>query len=46
MLEGGEEDIAALLYNVGGLCKDQDLPSYDGFTHFAALALLRTLMQA
>jgi hypothetical protein len=45
MLEGGEEDIAPLLYNVGGLCKDLDLPSYDGFTHFAALALLRTLMQ-
>jgi hypothetical protein len=46
MLEGGEEDIAALLYNVGGLCKDQDLPSYDGYTHFAAyLALLRTWMR-
>src|ERR1700730_3482376 len=46
MPEGGEEDIAALLYNVGGLCKDQDLPSYDGYTHFAAyLALLRTWMR-
>lgn len=45
MLEGGEEDVAALLYNIGGLCKDQDLPSYDGFTHFGALPLLRTLMQ-
>ena len=45
-LEGGEEDIAALLYNVAGLCKDQDLPSYDGFTHFAArLAFLRTRLK-
>ena len=35
-LEGGEEDIAALLYNLGGLCEDKDLPSYDGYTHFAS----------
>lgn len=33
-LEGGEEDIAALIYNVGGLCEDRDLPSDDGYTHF------------
>lgn len=41
-LEGGEEDIAALLYNIDGLCEDRDLPSYDGYTHFLGrLGLLR-----
>ena len=35
-LEGGEEEIASLLYNVEGLCQDRDLPSYDGYTHFSA----------
>lgn len=45
-LEGGEEDIASLLYNVGRLCQDRDLPSYDGYTHFSAyLARLRVWMQ-
>jgi len=40
-LEGGEEDIAALLYNIGGLCRDRDLPSYDGFTHFSGYLAVR-----
>jgi hypothetical protein len=45
-LEGGEEDVAALLYNIDGLCGDDDLPSYDGYTHFAGyLELLRTRMR-
>jgi hypothetical protein len=35
-LEGGEEETAALLYNVDGLCEDADLPSFDGYTHFFA----------
>ncbi|UMY18419.1 hypothetical protein MMB17_03510 [Methylobacterium organophilum] len=30
-LEDGQEDAAALLYNVGGLCEDRDLPSFDGY---------------
>ena len=30
-LEDGQEDIAALLYNIGGLCEDRDLPSFDGY---------------
>ena len=34
--EGGEEEIASLLYNVKGLCQDRDFPSYDGYTHFSA----------
>jgi hypothetical protein len=32
-IEGGEEDTAALLYNVGGLCEDRDLPSNDGYRY-------------
>lgn len=38
-LAGGEEDLAALLYNIGGVCKDADLRSYNGFGH--ARAFLR-----
>jgi len=34
-LEGGEEDISSLLYNIDGLCRDRDLPSFDGYTHFS-----------
>lgn len=34
-IEGGEEDSAALLYNVGGLCEDRDLPSNDGYRYVA-----------
>jgi hypothetical protein len=33
-LEGGEEDAAALLYNLGGLCEERDLPSHEGYAHF------------
>lgn len=45
-LEGGEEDVAALLYNIGGLCRDEDLPSYDGYSHFLGyLRLLRWRMR-
>jgi hypothetical protein len=45
-LEDGDEGIAALLYNIGGLCRDQDLPSYDGFSHFSGyLDLLRKWME-
>ncbi|WP_306424506.1 hypothetical protein [Methylobacterium oxalidis] len=33
-LEGGEEDAAALLYNLGGLCAERDLPSHEGYAHF------------
>jgi hypothetical protein len=43
-LEGGEEDIAALLYNIGGICKDKDLPSYDGYTHHAVFLTLRRML--
>lgn len=32
-LQGGEEDVSALLYNAGGYCRDVDLPSYDGYLH-------------
>ena len=32
-IEGGEEDGAALLYNLGGLCEDRDLPSNDGYRY-------------
>jgi hypothetical protein len=32
-IEGGEEDTAALLYNIGGLCEDRDLPSNDGYRY-------------
>ena len=30
-LEDGQEEAAALLYNLGGLCEDRDLPSFDGY---------------
>jgi len=44
-LEDGDEVIASLLYNIGGLCRDKDLPSYDGFSHFSEyLDLLRGWM--
>ncbi|MBX9930344.1 MAG: hypothetical protein K2Y56_02210 [Methylobacterium sp.] len=33
-LEGGEEDSSALLYNIGGLCEERDLPSHEGYSHF------------
>ena len=33
-LEGGEEDAAALLYNLDGLCEERDLPSHEGYAHF------------
>ncbi|WP_204270418.1 hypothetical protein, partial [Klebsiella aerogenes] len=33
-LEGGEEDAAALLYNLDGLCTERDLPSHEGYAHF------------
>lgn len=32
-IEGGEEDTAALLYNIGGYCEDRDLPSNDGYRY-------------
>jgi hypothetical protein len=33
-IEGGEEDGAALLYNLaGGFCEDRDLPSNDGYRY-------------
>lgn len=44
-LEGGEEDLAALLYNVGGVCLDTDLPSFDGYK-FARDFLRRSLLRA
>jgi hypothetical protein len=45
-LEGGEENIAALLYNIGGYCADKALPSYDGYAHFAfALSFRRKWMR-
>ena len=34
-IEGGEEDTAALLYNIDGLCEDRDLPSNDGYRYAA-----------
>ena len=34
-LEDGQEDAAALLYNVSGLCTDRDLPSFDGYAQHA-----------
>ncbi|MGA9825676.1 MAG: hypothetical protein WBQ53_12675 [Methylocystis sp.] len=40
-LEGGEEDIAALLLNIKGVCLDRDLPSNDGY--YLYTALLETL---
>ncbi len=30
-LEGGEEDTAALMANLKGLCPNSDLPSHNGF---------------
>lgn len=44
-LEGGEEDIAALLYNIDGLCLDADLPSFDGYM-FARDFLRRNFLRA
>jgi len=35
-IEGGEEDAAALLYNLDGLCAEADLPSHEGYAHFAS----------
>jgi hypothetical protein len=35
-LEGGEEDAAALLYNLDGLCEQRDLPSHEGYAHFTS----------
>lgn len=36
-LEDGQEDAAALLYNVAGICPDRDLPSFDGYAQHARL---------
>ncbi|MGV7031125.1 hypothetical protein [Methylobacterium symbioticum] len=38
-LEGGEEDAAALLYNLDGLCDERDLPSHEGYAHFTRFFL-------
>lgn len=38
-LEGGEEDAAALLYNLDGLCDERDLPSHEGYAHHARFFL-------
>ncbi|WP_336491259.1 hypothetical protein [Methylobacterium nigriterrae] len=35
-LEGGQEDAAALLYNLDGLCEERDLPSHEGYAHFTS----------
>ncbi|WP_155912156.1 hypothetical protein [Methylobacterium sp. 77] len=40
-IEGGEEDTAALLYNIGGFCEDRDLPSNDGYRY--VMPVLRSL---
>ena len=41
-LEDGQEEAAALLYNLGGLCPDRDLPSYDGYgQHLRTFGALR-----
>jgi hypothetical protein len=41
-LEDGQEEAAALLYNLGGLCRDRDLPSFDGYgQHVRTFARLR-----
>lgn len=41
-LEDGQEDAAALLYNIAGLCSDRDLRSFDGYAqHARLLAKLR-----
>ena len=34
-LEDGQEEAATLLYNLGGLCLDRDLPSFDGYGQHA-----------
>jgi hypothetical protein len=34
-LEDGQEKAAILLYNLGGLCPDRDLPSFDGYGQHA-----------
>ena len=36
-LEGGEEDVAALLLNIKGVCLDRDLPSDDAYYLYTAL---------
>ncbi len=36
-LEGGEEDSAALMANLKGLCRNADLPSHDGFEQYRRL---------
>lgn len=38
-LEGGEEDSAALLANLKGLCRNADLPSHNGFEPFWTLTV-------
>ena len=41
-LEDGQEAAATLLYNLGGLCPDRDLPSFDGYgQHLRTLGRLR-----
>ncbi|PXW52103.1 hypothetical protein BY998_13016 [Methylobacterium sp. B4] len=41
-LEDGQEEAATLLYNLGGLCEDRDLPSFDGYgQHGRTLGALR-----
>lgn len=41
-LEDGQEEAATLLYNLGGLCLDRDLPSFDGYgQHLRTLGALR-----
>lgn len=46
-LEGGEEDIAALLVNIKGACLDRDLPSDDGYyVYTSALEILRRKARA
>ena len=41
-LEDGQEAGAALLYNLGGLCPDRDLPSFDGYgQHVRTFGALR-----
>ena len=41
-LEDGQEEAATLLYNLGGLCPDRDLPSFDGYgQHVRTFGALR-----
>ena len=35
-LEGGDEDLTVVLANLTGLCTEDDLPSYDGFSKYLA----------